>query len=109
MTALRQLFPQLTKHKQIFLSFFFFTKLFNGQSQQAFLICDTKIMWLKMMPGSCYHIFSCLKGNFTQLLSLGGRKAMLFLCVQVSRGKPQGPSKRSFMTHTYVDHPLKAK
>ena len=109
MTALPQLFPQLTKHKQIFLSFFFFTKLFNGQSQQAFLICDTKIMWLKMMPGSCYHIFSCLKGNFTQLLSLGGRKEMLFLCVQVSRGKPQGPSKRSFMTHTYVDHPLKAK
>lgn len=27
---------------------FFFTKLFKGQSQQAFLICDAKIMWLKI-------------------------------------------------------------
>lgn len=96
MTALHQLLPQLTKRKQIFL-------FFNPVVQW------TKIMQLKMMPGSCHCIFSCLKGNFTQLLSLRGRKEMLFLCLQVRRGKPQGPSKRSFMTHSYVDHPLKAK
>ena len=107
MTALCQLFPQLIQHKEIF---FFFTKLFNGQSQRAFLICGTKLLQLKItiLGGFSHHIFSCFEGNFTQFLSLGEGK-MLFLCVCRSAEESHRPSKWSFMTHTYVDHPPKGK
>lgn len=56
-TALCQLFPQFKQHKEIFPS----TKLFNGQSQQAYLICDTKIMQLEITIDACHHIFHASK------------------------------------------------
>lgn len=62
--------------------FFFFTKLFNGQSQRAFLICDTKLIQLNITisGGFSHHIFSSFEGNFSQFPSLGEGK-MLFVCV----------------------------
>lgn len=62
----------------------FFTKLFKRQSQQAFLICDAKIVWLKITIDFCHHIFLASKVISPSFFFYKG-KEMLFVCVCVGQ------------------------
>lgn len=62
----------------------------------------------KNNPGFLSPDFPCFKGNFTRFLSLREGKRCYF-CVRRSAKESRRPGKWSFLTHTYVDLPLKAK